>query len=227
RVDLEQFSRWLRERCHDLAGAGEPQLLDYLAHDLTRGGAARSTSRRLSSLRRFYRYLFREGILAEDPSTKISSPTIGRSLPKFLSPDDVVRLLKAPLEGEVLAKLDQRIDKSEDMVRLTDVSQFEAKSGIIRIEDEIITYAARRTNVLENCKRGEKGTKATKHDSGASVSKLLFAPLRGQAMLEVLYATGLRVSELVELKLNEVHQKAGYVRVTGKGGKERVVPLGE
>ena len=227
RIDLGQFSRWLRERCYDLAGAGEPQLLDYLAHDLSRGGAARSTSRRLSSLRRFYRYLFREGIIAEDPSAKISSPAIGHSLPKFLSPDDVVRLLKAPLEGEVLAKLGQRVDKSEDLICLTDVSQFDAKSGIIRIDDEIITYRAKRTNVLEDCKRGEKGTKAAKHDSGASVSKLLFAPLRGQAMLEVLYATGLRVSELVELKLNEVHQKAGYVRVTGKGGKERIVPLGE
>ena len=160
RVDLEQFARWLPERCHDLAGVGEPQLLDYLAHDLTRGGVSRSTSRRLSSLRRFYRFLFREGIIAEDPSAKISSPAIGRSLPKFLSPDDVVRLLKAPLEGKVLAELDQRVDKSGDMIRLTDVSQFDAKSGIIRIEDEIITYTATRTNVLENCKRGEKGTKA-------------------------------------------------------------------
>jgi site-specific recombinase XerD len=227
RIDVEQFARWLRERCHDLVGAGEPQLLDYLAHDLTRGGAARSTSRRLSSLRRFYRYCFKEGIITEDPSAKISSPAIGRSLPKFLSPDDVLRLLKAPLEGEVLAKLEQRVDKSEDMICLTDASQLGAKNGIIRIEDEIITYMAKRTNVLENCKRGQKGTKATKHDCGAPASKLLFAPLRGQAMLEVLYATGLRVSELVELKLNEVHQKAGYVRVTGKGGKERIVPLGE
>ena len=63
RVDLEQFARWLRERSDDLVGAGEPQLLDYLAHDLTRGGAARSTSRRLSSLRRLYRYLLRERIV--------------------------------------------------------------------------------------------------------------------------------------------------------------------
>ena len=227
RVDLDQFARWLRERSDDLAGAGEPQLLDYLAHDLTRGGSARSTSRRLSSLRRFYRYLFREGIVAEDPSAKISSPAIGRSLPKFLSPDDVVRLLKVPLEGKVLAKLDQSVDKSGDMIRLTDGSQFDAKSGLIRIKDEIITYTAKRNNVLANCKRGGKGTRATRHESGAPVSKLLFAPLRGQAMLEVLYATGLRVSELVELRLNEVHQKAGYVRVIGKGGKERIVPLGE
>jgi len=126
-----------------------------------------------------------------------------------------------------LARLDQRVDKSGDVLRLTDGSQFDAKSGIIRIDDEIITYTAKRNNVLAYCKRGQKSTRATKHDSGTPVSKLLFAPLRGQAMLEVLYATGLRVSELVELKLNEVYQKAGYVRVTGKGGKERIVPLGE
>ena len=51
RVDLEQFARWLRERCHDLAGAGEPQLLEYLAYDLSRGAAARSTRRRLPTER--------------------------------------------------------------------------------------------------------------------------------------------------------------------------------
>jgi site-specific recombinase XerD len=227
RMDLEQCARWLWEQCHDLAGAGEPQLLNYLTYDLGRGGSARSTSRRLTSLRRFYRYLFRVGKVEKDPSIKISSPAFARPLPTPISPDGVVKLLRTPLEGEVLAKLDQSVDKSSDMIRLTDGSQFDAKSGLIRIDDEIITYTAKRVNALENCKRGEKGTKAAKHDSEVSVSKLLFAPLRGQAMLEVLYATGLRVSELVELRLNEVHQKAGYVRVIGKGGKERIVPLGE
>lgn len=51
--------------------------------------------------------------------------------------------------------------------------------------------------------------------------------LRDWAMLEVLYATGLRVSELVELLQREVDLDAGYVRVVGKGDKQRVVPLGE
>jgi integrase/recombinase XerD len=46
-------------------------------------------------------------------------------------------------------------------------------------------------------------------------------------MLEVLYATGLRVSELVGLRLRDVHLDAGYLRCLGKGSKERVVPLGE
>ena len=49
---------------------------------------------------------------------------------------------------------------------------------------------------------------------------------RNRAMLEVLYSSGLRVSELVELKLNNVHFDIGFLRVTGKGNKERLVPIG-
>ena len=49
---------------------------------------------------------------------------------------------------------------------------------------------------------------------------------RNRAMLEVLYSSGLRVSELVDLKLNDVHTDVGFLRVTGKGNKERLVPIG-
>ncbi|RLK50442.1 tyrosine recombinase XerD subunit [Alkalispirillum mobile] len=70
--------------------------------------------------------------------------------------------------------------------------------------------------------------------SEAEVSRLLAAPdpdtalgQRDRCMLEVLYATGLRVSELVGLSLSEVSLQQGLVRVLGKGGRERLVPLGE
>ncbi|HEX3034394.1 MAG TPA: site-specific tyrosine recombinase XerD [Thermodesulfobacteriota bacterium] len=51
--------------------------------------------------------------------------------------------------------------------------------------------------------------------------------LRDKSMLEVLYATGIRVGELVRLKLNDVNFELGYIVVYGKGSKERIVPLGE
>ena len=50
---------------------------------------------------------------------------------------------------------------------------------------------------------------------------------RNKVMLEVLYATGLRVSELISLKINDIDLEVGYLRSFGKGGKERVIPLGE
>jgi integrase/recombinase XerD len=84
---------------------------------------------------------------------------------------------------------------------------------------------------LDPPKRAPRFPKTLSEDD---VEALLAAPdiasdlgLRDRAMLETLYATGLRVSELVALKTFEVNLDAGVVRVMGKGSKERLVPLGE
>jgi integrase/recombinase XerD len=114
----------------------------------------RTVSRRLSALRRFYRYLIRENIVAKDPTSALKAPRLGRRLPRSLSETDVEALLHAPHTQSVLG-------------------------------------------------------------------------LRDRTMLEVLYATGLRVSELVGMTLSEINQQQGVVRVIGKGGKERLVPFGE
>jgi integrase/recombinase XerD len=87
------------------------------------------------------------------------------------------------------------------------------------------------TALLESPKLGRALPKVLTEEQ---VEKLLQAPpldsalgLRDRAMLEVLYATGLRVSELVGLKMSQLGLVQGVVRVVGKGDKERLVPLGE
>ena len=70
--------------------------------------------------------------------------------------------------------------------------------------------------------------------SEADISKLIDSPdtkssygLRDRCMLEVMYSSGLRVSELVSLQVNQINTRLGLVRLTGKGNKERVIPVGE
>ncbi len=151
RSDLEAFSAWLKA---SPATATREQLQAYLAECVSRGIRPRSTARLLSSLRRFYQYLLREGLITDDPTAQIESPKLGRPLPKSLTEEQVEKLLQAPDAETTLG-------------------------------------------------------------------------LRDRAMLETLYATGLRVSELVGLTLQQANLQAGVVKVIGKGDKERLVPLGE
>ncbi len=150
--DIAAFARYLGGR--GLAGAARIDVTGFLAAEVLAGRRPRTGARRLSALRRFYRYLLAEGILSEDPTEGIEGPRLGINLPTTLSEDEVERLLAAPGDATPEAR-------------------------------------------------------------------------RDRAMLEVLYATGLRVSELVTLRLTEIDGQAGIVRVVGKGGRERLVPLGE
>lgn len=99
-------------------------------------------------------------------------------------------------------------------------------------------YQIRENNVsVDPCaqvRSPKQGRPLPKAMSEQQVDDLLAAPdvktvlgLRDRAMLETLYATGLRVSELVEMTLLEVNCSVGVVRIVGKGNKERLVPLGE
>ena len=149
RGDLEQLSRFLNGK--SLLNAGEENLYAFLA---SRKGRATSAARRVSTLKRFYRYCLRERRVSTDPTLKLDPPKRPPRFPKTISEADVEALLAAPDTATALG-------------------------------------------------------------------------LRDRAMLETLYATGLRVSELVGLKTFAVNLDAGVVRVMGKGSKERLVPLGE
>jgi integrase/recombinase XerD len=154
RADLVALHRWLCERKLSLAQTGRADLMDFIAARVQGGARPRSTARQLSSFRRFFRYLVREGGVREDPTAQIAMPKIGRSLPRSLSEAEVESLLGAPAVSDPLG-------------------------------------------------------------------------YRDRTMLEVLYATGLRVSELVSLKLGQINMNQGVTRVLGKGNRERLIPLGE
>ena len=154
RSDLCGFAAWLAGRQTALAEAGAAELLGFLAGQYRNGRALRSNARLLSSLRRFYRYLVREGRRKDDPTANIESPKLDRPLPYTLSESEVEALLAVA-------------------------------------------------------------------DTSTAVG------LRDRSMLELLYASGLRVSELVSLDADQVNLSHGVVRVLGKGNKERLVPMGD
>ncbi len=152
RADIKIVQAFLSARDTDVLDACDVDLLQFMSKTVAH--SPRTMARRLSALRRFFRYLVREGIVAVDPTIRLMAPRIGRTLPHSLSERDVEVLLDAPEINTVLG-------------------------------------------------------------------------IRDRTMLEVLYATGLRVSELVNITLTQVNLRQGVVRVMGKGAKERLVPFGE
>lgn len=156
RSDLQSLAAWLEDQPGQplLVETRRADLLAWMAGGLAQGVKTSTAARRLSGIRRFYRYLLRERLIFEDPSLRIDSPKLPRQLPGSLTEEEVDALLAEP-------------------------------------------------------------------DPGLPIEQ------RDKAMLEILYGCGLRVSELTGLRVDQVNLRQGVVRVTGKGDKERLVPLGE
>ncbi len=107
-------------------------------------------------------------------------------------------------------------------------------SALKRFYQHLIRDKQLRISPMETISRPKAGQSLPKTLSEADVEALLNAPnveepmgLRDRAMLELLYATGLRVSELIGLRMEHMNQNQAVVFVKGKGGKERLVPMGE
>ena len=155
-ADLEQFQAHLAEelgRDGTLADVDHLIIRAFLAR-LHRDGLKKvSAARKLASLRTFFRYLCREGILERNPARALLSPRTERKIPTHLEESEVSALIEVPGDSD----------------------------------------SAR----------------------------------RARAILELLYATGIRCAELVGLDLGDVDLGARTVRVLGKGSKERIVPFGQ
>jgi len=107
-------------------------------------------------------------------------------------------------------------------------------SSLRRLYEYLLREDQIKQNPVSNVDAPRLGRSLPKTLTETEVEKLLNAPdteqatgARDKAMLELLYATGLRVSELVGLTIQQANLRQGVVRVTGKGNKERLVPMGE
>lgn len=153
--DLDDYAAFLTGRGLDYAGAGRPEIEDYMTDLSLRGMAEATRARRLSALRQFYRFAYLEGWRVDDPGALLKGPRKARSLPGTLSEAEVDRLLAA--------------------------------AG------------------------GYGRTRAER--------------LRTVCLMELLYATGLRVSELVALPVAAARGDPQMILVRGKGGRERMAPV--
>ncbi|HUW39285.1 MAG TPA: site-specific tyrosine recombinase XerD [Rhodocyclaceae bacterium] len=113
-------------------------------------------------------------------------------------------------------------------------SQRRLQAALRRLYRHLLAHGRIRADPMQNIEQPRMPQRFPKTLSEAEVEDLLAAPdvarplgLRDRAMLELLYAAGLRVTELVKLRLFEVSLEDGVVRVLGKGDKTRLVPLGE
>lgn len=153
RHDLDRFRRYLEKKGKDLTEVERLDLVDYLKGLYSAGYKPASIARGVASLRSFFRFLSADGHIRQDPAELLESPKRWQTLPKYLRPDEVDRLL---------AQADPATPEG----------------------------------------------------------------LRDKAMLELLYATGLRVSELVNVKVQDLNLQIGYMTCLGKGSKERIIPVG-
>ena len=157
--DLYQLANFVDEeavRCGSIpswASFSRQGMLSYLLNLKERGYAATTVARKVAAAKSFFSFMVAEGNIRDNPTQNVSSPKVGKSLPRPISYSQAMLLLEQP------AKL----------------STPEAK--------------------------------------------------RDKAMLELLYASGMRVSELVSLNLGNVDTEGGSVRCFGKGHKERVIPI--
>lgn len=154
RLDLQALIRFAKQQQQTLLSLQNDDLLQLVSQRKQAGYKSTSSARLLSTLRRFFHYLFLEKLRTDNPVAHIESPSLPKRLPKDLTEQQVERLLNVP--------------NTEDPLELRDKS-----------------------------------------------------------MLEVLYATGLRVSELVGLVISDISFRQGTLRIIGKGNKERLIPLGE
>jgi len=156
RNDLSYFFNYLKN--YEQINTDKIECIDhkimrkYIVHLKENEYSGRSISRKLSSVRSFFKFIYKEEIINTNPALNLITPKIEKKLPNFLYIQEINKLIEAPSENTILG-------------------------------------------------------------------------IRDRAILEILYGTGIRVGELVNLNIHDIDFNEKIIRVFGKGSKERILPL--
>ncbi|MEV4275403.1 tyrosine recombinase XerC [Actinoplanes xinjiangensis] len=184
-------------------------LRGWLAARMGTGAARSSQARRAAAARAFSGWAHRTGISPDDPGAQLASPRAHRSLPTVLRADQAASLMTPA------GMRDDGTPGSEG----DDGAHTTAKNG-----QAGTTTENHRAGATTGGTAGNDGGGAETQNGGSGAGDGL--EIRDRAVLELLYATGIRVGELCSLNRADVDHARQVVRVFGKGAKERAVPFG-
>ncbi|MCW3813525.1 tyrosine recombinase XerC [Micromonospora sp. DR5-3] len=226
----------VRMGCADLAELDLAVLRSWLAKQRTMGAARTSLARRAAVARTFSGWAHRAGLLTADVAAPLTSPRAHRELPTVLRADQAAALMDAP---HVRAADQDVVRLGAPEVRATTGGRTTARpttaarpaDGAGPTGDTGTTGGARPTGgsgriagtTRDGVDEGTATAHATAQGSPGGDDAVL---LRDRVLLELLYGTGVRISEACGLDVTDVDHARRVVRVLGKGGRERAVPYG-
>lgn len=171
--------------------------------------AKSSMARKIVAVRSFFEYCAVHGIIASDPAQSLTTPKLPQTLPAVLTPEQARAMMDA---ADARAAQAERIAQDE----------YTAQAGSNTAQAGRIGRSGSGVRAGHDASRPKGGTTAV-----APTDELREAiEVRDAAIVEVLYATGIRVAELVSLDIADIDFSQRTMRVTGKGSKTRVVPFG-
>ena len=185
--DLEQFAAYLSPpgvETPTVTAITHQIIREYVGHLHSEGLEKSSIARKLASLRSFFKYCVREGMLKDNPARLVPTPKLPKRIPSVVSAEEMNGFLNQL-----------------------------AVSG---------PSARRNPGTPRHSRLAQAATRPARSTTGDEGLLLR----RDRALLELLYASGLRVSELTGLNLADLDRKECMLRVRGKGNKERIVPYG-
>lgn len=221
-TDLEEFESFLHAKNLSLSNSHfiqKEHILAFSAHLFYKNLARSSIARKLSSLRAYFRYCLQKKVIENDPTTNVPNPKQELYHPQILNIDQTLQLLDFHKNSQIQLQEDKFNLKNKKRVK-----EEREKEKVIRQKTDKQTQSIDKPldTTIANQKNLESSPKLAPAEKTQNV---IF--LRDMALIELLYGSGLRISEAISLDIFAIKNEHASIKVMGKGSKERIVPLSD